>query len=314
MMFFLASSARISPRKDGQDVNQSERNEVPHQAPGRANVSIRISALVWELPLPRDQKFVLLAYADHASHDGTNMYPSVSLVARKTGYGERAVQKITRALQRLGWLVADGRGPMRTNRWRFPVERLVEGEPAAAPTSGASTPRPAALLAGEPRFTPGVHSETAGGEREFTEGVNPAAPKPSLEPSFEPEEEDESQPVEKRIAALSQLYEQNIGPITPLLADSLRLAAADFPLAWYQPAFAVAVHNNALRWRYVQAVLDGWKRNGFGWKPGRLPGLPLGAATGNPPRHLTVGTQAEPRAFEAVRKFARRHGVQIDGG
>jgi DnaD/phage-associated family protein len=275
-------------------------------------MSATVCARVWELPLPRDQKLVLLAYADHASHDGTNIYPSVYLVARKSGYSERSVQKITRALQAAGWLLPDGRGPMQTNRWRFPLERC-----AAAPLEAAGTrdPESADVVvagAGVSRFAQAVHSAPTKGEAEFTPGVNPAAPKPSLQPSLEPEEEDESQPAEKRIAALSQLYEQNIGAITPLIADSLRLAAEEFPAAWYRPAFAAAARNNVRRWSYVQAVLDGWRRNGFGWKPGRQPEGSRGPDASGPPRGPEAQA-AEPRAFDAVRRFAHKHGVHIDG-
>jgi hypothetical protein len=42
--------------------------------------------LVWDSDLERDEKYVLLAYADHADHTGRSIYPGDPLVAYKTGY------------------------------------------------------------------------------------------------------------------------------------------------------------------------------------------------------------------------------------
>jgi hypothetical protein len=78
-------------------------------------------AAVWDMDLPRDHKFVLLAYADHADHDGGSIYPAVNSIAKKTGYGARSVQAITRELEAAGRLVPDGKGPHGTRRWRMPL-------------------------------------------------------------------------------------------------------------------------------------------------------------------------------------------------
>lgn len=61
---------------------------------------------------------------------------------------------------------------------------------------------------------------------------------------------------------LFNLYEQNIGPLTPMLAERLREAEADFPAAWIEEAIGIAVENNVRKWSYVQAILDGWQRQG----------------------------------------------------
>jgi DnaD/phage-associated family protein len=58
------------------------------------------------------------------------------------------------------------------------------------------------------------------------------------------------------------LYEQNIGPLTPMIADHLRQAQADFPAEWIEEAIGIAVENNVRKWSYVQAILDGWQRQG----------------------------------------------------
>lgn len=58
------------------------------------------------------------------------------------------------------------------------------------------------------------------------------------------------------------LYEQNIGPLTPLIADELRDAEKTYPDLWLQDAFHLAVQNNARSWRYVLAILERWQVEG----------------------------------------------------
>ncbi len=52
------------------------------------------------------------------------------------------------------------------------------------------------------------------------------------------------------------LYEQNIGALTPLIADQLRDAEQEFPPNWIEEAFAEAVKQNARSWAYVKKILD----------------------------------------------------------
>jgi DnaD/phage-associated family protein len=58
------------------------------------------------------------------------------------------------------------------------------------------------------------------------------------------------------------LYEQNIGPLTPLMADELRDAEQTYPGRWIEEAIELAVTNNARKWRYVQAILERWRQEG----------------------------------------------------
>lgn len=59
-----------------------------------------------------------------------------------------------------------------------------------------------------------------------------------------------------------QLYEDNIGPLTPMIADALKDAQAEYPAHWLEEAMRVAVENNARNWRYVLAVLERWRAEG----------------------------------------------------
>ncbi len=59
-----------------------------------------------------------------------------------------------------------------------------------------------------------------------------------------------------------RLYEENIGALTPLLSDMLREAEKNYPSAWFEEAFEIAVSRNIRNWKYVEAILARWKENG----------------------------------------------------
>lgn len=58
------------------------------------------------------------------------------------------------------------------------------------------------------------------------------------------------------------LYEQNIGPLTPLIAEALRDIEETYPQEWIEEAFQIAVERNARRLAYIQAVLKRWRAEG----------------------------------------------------
>lgn len=68
-------------------------------------MSGKVMGEVWELDLPFNESYVLLSLADHASHDGTRVFPGVALTAWKTSYSARNVQRILRKLEDRGLLV-----------------------------------------------------------------------------------------------------------------------------------------------------------------------------------------------------------------
>lgn len=58
------------------------------------------------------------------------------------------------------------------------------------------------------------------------------------------------------------LYEQNIGPLTPMIGEQLRHAEDDYPAAWIEEAIQLAVENNKRSWKYVEAILKRWQAEG----------------------------------------------------
>jgi DNA replication protein len=60
------------------------------------------------------------------------------------------------------------------------------------------------------------------------------------------------------------LYEQNIGMLTPLIADELRQAEKEYPAEWIEDAFREAVSLNKRSWKYIRAILERWRVDGRG--------------------------------------------------
>ncbi|MEJ2753177.1 MAG: DnaD domain protein, partial [Chloroflexota bacterium] len=75
---------------------------------------------------------------------------------------------------------------------------------------------------------------------------------------------DEDQPVSLLVDRpnIFVLYEQNIGALTPLIADELRDAEQTYPPQWIEEAIKIAVENNVRRWRYIITILERWRLEG----------------------------------------------------
>lgn len=59
-----------------------------------------------------------------------------------------------------------------------------------------------------------------------------------------------------------KLYEQNIGLLTPMIADELREAEKLYPWEWIESAFREAVALNKRSWRYISRILERWAVEG----------------------------------------------------
>ncbi len=79
-----------------------------------------------------------------------------------------------------------------------------------------------------------------------------------------------------------QLYEENIGMLTPLVADELRAAEEEYSSDWLEAAIRETAAANVRSWRYIEAVLERWKRDGRGARQ-----------SGKPGRHTEALTAAE---------------------
>ena len=59
-----------------------------------------------------------------------------------------------------------------------------------------------------------------------------------------------------------KLYEENISPLTPMIADMLKDAEETYSDEWIAEAIEIAVTRNVRNWKYVEAILKRWKEKG----------------------------------------------------
>ena len=81
-------------------------------------MSVKVMALVWDgSTAVGNARLVLLAIADSCDHDGTNAWPAVATIARKTLLSERTVQRKIKELVEIGELrVVPGPSHIRWDR------------------------------------------------------------------------------------------------------------------------------------------------------------------------------------------------------
>jgi len=66
-----------------------------------------------------------------------------------------------------------------------------------------------------------------------------------------------------------KMYEENIGPLTPLIADALKDAESTYSEEWVADAIELAVKRNERKWSYVEGILNRWKEKGRAEKQNR---------------------------------------------
>jgi DNA replication protein len=58
------------------------------------------------------------------------------------------------------------------------------------------------------------------------------------------------------------LYEQNIGMLTPMIAEELKEAEGLYPETWIKDAIKEAVNHGKRKWSYISAILERWSAEG----------------------------------------------------
>lgn len=142
-------------------------------------MSVRVMTLVFEAPLPKPEKFLLLALADHANDAGASIFPGNARLARFTSDSERNVRRTLTNLEEWQLIAAlDGRrgGRARGTEWIINL-RLLED----VVNAGAAGPNSYAAILAEFRDRKAGHLEPIRGHH-GTERRTPPATEPS-EPS-----------------------------------------------------------------------------------------------------------------------------------
>jgi DnaD/phage-associated family protein len=70
--------------------------------------------------------------------------------------------------------------------------------------------------------------------------------------------------VEPERPTVFRLYEQNIGLLSPLIAEQLVRALEKYPREWIEDAIGEAAAYNKRSLRYIQRILQNWATNGRG--------------------------------------------------
>ena len=69
-----------------------------------------------------------------------------------------------------------------------------------------------------------------------------------------------------------RLYEENVGLLTPMIAEELKEVEATYPEAWVREAFQESVRQNKRSLSYITRILERWAQEGRGdGEPGRRP-------------------------------------------
>lgn len=145
-------------------------------------MSVKLMGQVFELDLPRPEAWVLMSLVDHAEHDGSKIFPSVDLIAWKTGYKRRQVQNIVRSLISRGLLVL-----VEEARDHRPREYRAEltGAPLKPERGADSAPRRTTRRA-KGIASRGMQPCDTGVQRDGKRGAKAIAPEPSENPSSQP--------------------------------------------------------------------------------------------------------------------------------
>lgn len=140
-------------------------------------MSVKTMGQVWELNIPSTKKFILLAMADHADHNGGNIYPSLGLVAKKTGCSERHVKRVVAEYRKDKVLIVTAKPAGKPIKYRVDIEAakklygLIDTHDTMSPPDD---------IGGDSRVMGGVTDDVKRGDTE--------SPKPSIEPSVNQED------------------------------------------------------------------------------------------------------------------------------
>lgn len=92
-------------------------------------MSVKVSALIWKIPMASLDKLLLLRLADFADDDGGRIFPAVATVARDCGMSERGAQYILKKFIDKGLLLIVGNetgGRGRPRHYAIDLDRAEE--------------------------------------------------------------------------------------------------------------------------------------------------------------------------------------------
>jgi DnaD/phage-associated family protein len=218
-------------------------------------MSIRIMTMVWDKgPEDKNELLVLLALADHANDDGY-CWPSMNSIARKCRMTRQGVAGIEERLETDGWLRiyrSSSDGKKNVNKYCIQVERFQVVNGVDSIVNPIDYPS-------KPDLLPIVNRVDYPSKPGLLKSSINHHVKHQIESSTNHQNPDDDE---------IHFYESNIGVCTPIVLDKLEKAKTAYPEGWLRKAIEVAAENKARSWAYIEVVLNNWKINGFGWRPG----------------------------------------------
>jgi len=111
-------------------------------------------------------------------------------------------------------------------------------------------------------------SEPAWKSREAASGI-PAPPNQPQKPKPREEKKgfDKSGILDELFGQMVDVYERNIGIITPSSAERIKIIRDEYPEGWFSKAVDEAVSYNKRNLRYIERILERWKVEGLGKEP-----------------------------------------------
>ena len=88
-------------------------------------------------------------------------------------------------------------------------------------------------------------------------------PNSTVPNSNKEEVEEENSLSDNNLAEISKIYENNIGALTPIVADELKILSDEYSTEWFSEATKEACNANARKLNYIKSILKRWKTDGF---------------------------------------------------
>jgi len=177
-------------------------------------------------------------------------HPGIRTIAQACGIGQNTAIAAIHELEQHQLLVVN-REDRKYNIYEIPAYASANARTASKMEADDRTASEDLQTASEKPQTASENSQTASVSRRLNQITRSNQNEPEINNSSN-----------KTLAAISILYESEIGMLTPMIADFLRDAAKDYPAGWVEDAIQAAARRNARNWSYIETILKRWKKDG----------------------------------------------------
>lgn len=220
---------------------------------------------VWEYQFTPAKQQVMLAYADRADHNGEHIEASYPLIAWMTGYSERQVIRISKALEADGVLVVTFRQRGLTNRYRFDWSKATP-KPSYEARSPRKPKRDDILTSNTgDKMTSKTDVTTDIAREDENSGRSDMASAKTARKTYKDKEIISIDTHTTVPDVIRVTWEREIGALDDETTSKLASAMTDYGEVWVLDAIAAARRskpNAALHVNYVIGVLKRWRAQG----------------------------------------------------